>query len=357
MPTKLETSTRGRLSDNEYDKLRDTAIFAALKTGDPGNLDWTFRAGHDWPTKGGSPNIAVEINALRLFRPETRELALEKWQWQAERSKVAFEDIEYGSRIYRSRTLRAHLLALRWCTQHGVDVKDKRRAAVINKSVDLTNFLLDWLKLYWTLELLSYVYLKHGPQSMRIGARSAGHPLHPTQSDYAHALAAQVPFQWVKPWRYLGPHNKSPEGNLSRQIEALKSEIEASWIGLNSVDNLIASAPKWGSLVITHYYRTENGLATWVEEQSGGNTVGIAAAGCNNGEEPWCIGPSPQVWAGKERTWRQKPYHLWCYYHDDSLFAGGNVANTYLPKESHSFPTGKFLYHVLHYSNGLRKIE
>jgi hypothetical protein len=228
----------------------------------------------------------------------------------------------------------------------------------------LAGFLFDWLRLYWILELLSTVYLKHGPQSMRIGARSAGHPLHPIQSDYALALATEHRFDWIKPWRFLGPQNRKAEGNLSRQIKMLEQEALASCpaeieidIGLGNIGNLISSIPKWGSLVATHYYATEKGIAVWIEKQSGGNTVGITAAGCNVNEEPWCIGPSPKVWAGKERAWRQKPYHLICEMKNGFLNAYGEVAGKPIPEESHSLPLGTLPYHVIHDSNGLRKVE
>jgi hypothetical protein len=331
-----------RLSDNDFDTARDDAINAILAGRPCPPLDFLSRFPHEWPTIGGSPNIAAEKNALRLYRQDTLERTLKAWEWQAERSKAAFEDIEPGSRIYRSRTLRAHLLAYRW-------------ASAPSSPVWLRDFLHDWLRLYWTLEVLASVERPFGFQSVRCGARSSGHPLDPVQSDFALTLAIGKPFRWVKPFKYKGPQNKAPEGDLSRQLLALAPEIQTSAIGAvrDSVSTSVRDAPKWGTIAPTHYYRTSHGVAVWIESQEGGNTVGISAAGCDEGGEPWCIGPSPAVWAGKERAWRQKPYRLHCLQDDQRLIAGGEVSGAPLSDETHVLPQGDILYHVRHGATGL----
>jgi hypothetical protein len=343
-----------RLSDDAFDAGRDGAIGTILAGRACPPLDFLDRFPHEWPTVGGSPNIAAEKNALRLYRQETLERALKAWEWQAQRSKSAFEDIEPGSRIYRSRTLRAHLLALRW-------------ASAPSSPAWLRDFLRDWLRLYWALELLACVDRPFGPQSMRCGARSAGHALEPLQGDYALSLELGLPFRWQKPWKFKGPQNKAPEGELARQLRALcpsETMDDEVTIAIDTADgksnDLLAGAmeslPKWGTLAPTHYYRTSQGVAVWVENQEGGNTVGISAMGCDGGGEPWCIGPSPAVWAGKERPWRQKPYRLWCEQpplDDGILQAGGEVAGGLLPIETHPLPADEVLYHVRHGEVGL----
>jgi len=332
-----------RLSNAAYNEHKDRAFFAALRTGDPGPLAWAGGAGHTWPNRGGSENIAAEVAALRLFRPETRERGLASWASWVERSPTGFEGIEPGSRIYRSRTLAAHLLAFRWALREG--------------HAEMLAFLRDWLRLYWTLELLGAVDRPHGPQSLRVGARSAGHPLHPIQSDFALAMATGKPFKFTKPWKFLGPQNREAEGNLARQLKLLQPEIDRSSLAVRnaSLESRLRDAAPWGTLAPAHYYRTARGVAVWVDQQEGGNTVGISAMGCDAGGEPWCIGPSPQVSAGNERRWRQKAYHLRCRLDGSVLRAGGDVAGGPIAEEEHPLPAGEPIYHVIHDAGGLRR--